>query len=187
MDYYSYHPTVFMEQPVCLAGFFGLELGVIAGIISQRTGIAVVELDRWVEHEAGKSVSEMVLFGGEKELRRREVPLLRRALADTPPPLIALSDATLTEYDSRRMVLKGSKLIYLKASVEDLFGRIRYALEASPGCYWPWTLQGPQQPADLEHLLEDRRGGYESANVVIDVTGMHPNSIAERVLAEIDK
>lgn len=187
MDYYSYHPTVFMERPVCLAGFFGLELGVIAGIISQRTGIAVVELDRWIEHDAGKSVSELVLFGGEKELRRREVPLLRRALADTPPPLIALSDATLTEYDARRMVLKGAKLIYLKSSLEDLFERVCYALQASPGCYWPWTLQGPSKPEDLRSLLDDRRGGYESAHVVIDVTGLHPNTIAEQVLAEIQK
>lgn len=186
MDYYSYHPTVSLERPVVLAGFFGMELGIVAGVISQRTGVSVVELERWIEHEAGKSVSELVLLEGERALRQRELPMLKRALKDTPPPLVTLSDATLTEYDARRLVMVDTKLIYLKADLEDLYQRILRGLEASPGCYWPWVLQPPQSPKDLEALFQDRRAGYESAHLTLDVTGKHPNAIAELVMGHLE-
>lgn len=180
--YYDYHPTVVLERPVALAGFFGVELGSIAGALSQRTGLPAIELERWIEHEAGRSVSELVLVDGERALREREVPLLKRALADQPPAIIALSDATLTEYDARKLVLDRSRLIYLRAELEDLLGRIQQHLESSPGCYWPFVLRGPEHVEDLQALFDERRAGYESAELIVEVTGKHPNTVAEELL-----
>lgn len=185
VDYYDYHPSIVLDRPVAIAGFFGVELGQIVGALSQRTGIQTIELDRWVEHEAGKSVSELVLVEGERALKRHELGLLRKALNDQPFAIIALGDGTLTEYDGRKLVLDGAKLIYLRAELDDLLGRIRQHLADSPGCYWPFVLKEPEVVDDLVALFDERRAGYESAEIIVDVTGKHPNKVADELLAHL--
>lgn len=187
MDYYSYEPMMTLDRPVALAGFFGMELGVVAGVVSQRTGLPVIELDRWIEHEAGKSVSEIVLREGVNALKKRELPLLQRALKDTPPPLLVLGDSTLTDYDPRKLLMNHAHIIYFQAALPDLLARVQRGLSSSPGCYWPWMLRAPTSVQEIETYFADRRGGYESAHTTVDVTGWNAGKIAERLLTELQR
>lgn len=186
MDYYDYTPTVFLERPVALTGFLGGKLGHVGSMIAQRTGLSLIDLPRWVEHEAGRSLSELVLLDGEGALRAIEARLLRRALDDRPAGIIALGDGTLLDPDNRRLVQEKARLVYLKADLDDALRCIRAHLRESPGELPDFVLNEPESVQALRPLFEARREGYEGAEVVLEVSGKHPNRIAEEIIAILE-
>ena len=59
--YYDNHLSFVPEKPIALIGFPGAEVPRIARAISMSTGLPLIELDRWIEHESGKSIPQLIL------------------------------------------------------------------------------------------------------------------------------
>jgi shikimate kinase len=183
--YYDYHPTLQLPRPVALTGFFGAGVAEVAAIVSQRTGLSVVELDRWIEHEAGCSLSALVLERGLEELRRIEARLLPRALAQLPPALIALGDGALLREDNRRHVERAADLLYLRAELETLLPLVQREVQRSRSSTYPFVMAAPQSVDDLRPLFDDREPGYLGAGEVIDIDGRSTTDVSAQLLEEL--
>jgi shikimate kinase len=181
--YYDYHPTLTLPRPLALAGFFGSGTAEVAAIVSQRTGLAVVELDRWIEHEAGSSLAELVWREGEERLREIESRLLPRALAQQPPALVALGDGALLRDENRRLVLEAADLMYLREVPAVLLSRVREEVRRAPGSMYPFIGNEPASVADLAGLLADREPGYRKAPLMLDVGGRSTSAVARELLS----
>ena len=102
--------------------------------------------------------------------------------------LLSLGGGTLTDPESRKLVQKNCKCIYLRASVETLVANLReVGTEGRP------MLAGanPNAPADSPESLESRiasmmaaRGPiYEkAADIILDIDGMDYSDIARQII-----
>lgn len=90
--YFSYHPTVMPEKPVVIVGSQQTHLGLVVAKLGCLTGLTVIEVDRWVEHTAGRSVQAIVRDRGEGTLRAMRLASFDQAIANKPPAIVALDE-----------------------------------------------------------------------------------------------
>jgi shikimate kinase len=180
--YYDYAPTVALERPLALTGFMGAGIIEVASSLSTRTGLNLIEIPRWAEHTAGKSLSHVYLREGEGRLRALERGAVQRALRDRPFGILVLGDGTLLDDETRELLRKNTTLVYLRRNLSTLFQQVRTDLLQSPGCYPAWMMSPPADEDALAPLFERCRPGYESAHVTIDAGTRSSTTLAEELL-----
>lgn len=180
--YYGYTPTVILDRPLALTGFVGSGIADVAGALSQRTGLSLIEVPRWVEHEAGKSLSHLALTEGEGRVRALEREAVGRALRDRPLGILVLGDASLLDEPIRAQLLKQATVVYIARDLETLIAGVREELARAPGSVRELMHLSHVEDAAIAGLFEERRGSYERAHVTIDAGRRAPTAIAEELL-----
>jgi shikimate kinase len=179
----SAHPP--LDRPVVLVGVVGVGLSSIATTIGSLTGWSVTELDRRVEHEAGRSLAHARLKDGSGPVQERSRALLGRALRERPPALIAARAAVLAHPDTVQDVLSKAVLVVLRAPPSVLRAGAEALRRRSPGSV-PEAL--PAGPVDAGTVLvwSTRLGALlPHAQVVVDVEGRSPLRPARAVIAAL--
>lgn len=179
-DYYDPSPPRPLDRPVVLAGFVGARVDTVARLLAATTGHPLVDLERGIEHHAGCTIAEIVLRDGVPELRRLEARWLPLALTRRPPPIVALGEGTLLDPAMRGLVARTSTLVYLRAPLDHLVAVLRAQIAANPGRHYASLFGLQPSEALLAPILQERRPGYEAADVVIDA-----NDAPVRVAAAI--
>lgn len=169
--------------------------------LSQKSSgpLQFIDLDEEIVRREGRSVPEIFADGGEAAFRTIERATLAELLSEanslrgnaslpTVNLLLSLGGGTLTDPESRKLVQKNCKCIYLRASVKTLVANLReVGTEGRP------MLAGanPNAPADSPESLESRiasmmaaRGPiYESAaDIILDIDGMDYSDIARQII-----
>jgi shikimate kinase len=180
-DYYAYSPTVVLEQPIAIIGFAGARVSVIAAAIVSLTGLPLIDLDRWIEHEVGASLAQFVLRKGEAALRATESLLLLRALDARPAGILALGEGAVLREANLRQIREKASLIYVELDIFELYARIKEELAYAPGKYLHLFGECPQSPQQIKSFLDQRVTGYRQADWI--VRGSHKAPLA--VAAEI--
>ena len=80
------------EKPVVTVASLHTQLGLIVAKLGCLTGLTVIEVDRWVEHSAGKSLRAIVRDRGPATLQALRLVSLDRPIANKPPAITALDD-----------------------------------------------------------------------------------------------
>jgi shikimate kinase len=183
MGYYDYHPTVSLRRPVVLTGFYGSAADGVGQMLTQRTGLPLIELDRWIEHEAGGTLASVALSRGEPTLRSLEGRLLVKALAERPPGVIVLGEGGLLDDKNLQRVKTSADLVVLTGTAAALVPRAEEERELH--LERPWQFCG--LPAVTEELVEKmlvpRRTAWARADMTLDVAGRSATSMAADVLA----
>ena len=167
MGYYDYDPILSLQRPIALTGFIGSGADGLGQAFSQRTGVPLVELDRWVEHRLGCSLSASALTGGEAPQRRAERELLPRALEEKPCPVIVLGDGTLLDKKLLALVRANTWLVYLRVPFDVAFADLQQERVPRTSLY-PWLGHRPTDVKDVWPVFEPRMVGYEAAHRIID-------------------
>jgi shikimate kinase len=184
--YYSYQPAVTLDRPLCLIGFMGAGVGAVGSTLGALTGLTWIDLDRRVEHAAGRSISHLVLREGLDAWRTIERGELRRALGARPPRIVSLGDGALLDDDNRALVKERAQLVYLRAPVEDLARAVRRELDEQPGRYPTFMQRGAVvTAAALGPLLAAREPGYLDGAVVVDLDRQAPTRVARAVMRAV--
>ena len=144
-DYYSYQPTIRLRQPLAITGYPGLPFRTLAYELAAMTGLSLIDVDRWVEHQMGTSLSNLVKESGLEALQCRESQLVLRSLAPSPPHLLVFSDQVLLADSTRQAVLAAAHVMYAYADRASWFWRAR-KLSREHG-----VLPHPSLPVPLEH------------------------------------
>lgn len=186
--YYSYAPTLMIDRPVALAGFMGARVPLTGAMLSTLTGLPFIDLDRHVEHDAGRSLARIVHERGAETLAGYERRVLARVLRESPPPIIALGHATLTDLRTRAMVQQRAQIIFIERPLGELFRHLTKDLsDQGPGRYWPFALHRPEDAAALTALYGLHSGGYATAARTIHAQGLHPQRVARAILAHLEE
>ena len=109
-SYYDYHPTIQLERPVVLGGMPGTPYREVGHYLASLTGLSILDLDRWLEHQVGKSLWDFVQSEGEEVLRQKEFEYLDRALVAQPRGLLIVSEGTLAQAANRRKISESAGL-----------------------------------------------------------------------------
>ena len=180
-NYYEHGPLVLLQRPVVLIGFLGVDQHGLGRDLVALSGLPLIEVDRWIEHEAGQSLVALVQTRGIEALRQLEDRFLAQALAARPPGIVVLGDGALIKETNLRQVLDKATLVYLKLSLASTYWKLRHQTVGPH----PLLLQPPESTAELRPLLAERQGGFDQAHVTLDMDEMTPEAALRHLLDKL--
>lgn len=182
--YYGHQPPVLLKRPLCLVGFLGSGTVPVGSALGALTGLPWIDLDRRVEHAAGRTISQLVLEKGDGALQQLEGVALRRALDARPASIISLGAGSLRLPGSAASVAAESTSVYLRLPVEALARNIRRELDQQPGRYPEFMVKrSVVTAAGLAPLLAAREPGYLAATHTIDCVDKAPTTLAREIMS----
>ena len=182
-NYYEYGPLVLLQRPVVLIGSLGVDQHGLGRDLAALSGLPLIEVDRWIEHEAGQSLVSLVQTQGIEALRQLEDRFLAQALTTRPPGIVVLGDGALIKEANLRQVLDKATLVYLKLSLASTYWKLRHQAVGSH----PLLLQPPESTDELRPLLAERQGGFDQAHVTLDMDEMTPEAALRHLLDKLSQ
>lgn len=154
----------------------GVGKSTIGNLLADRLKIPFVDLDKAIEMEYQKNISDL-FSKGEIFFRSAEREVLLRILSGSTEIVLAVGGGTPCYYDNMNLLLEKGVVYYLRSSIPELVKRISVNKEERP------LVAGIADDDLLEfvgkHLFE-RRQFYEKAQIVLNA-----NQPAEQLVNEI--
>lgn len=165
-----------------LSGYLAAECRKIGYQLAALTGLTATDLDRAIEHEAGRSVRKLILMEGENRYRELEREILQRQLRERPAGVLTLGDGTLIDAENRRRVRADSRWVLMDLDLAHCFWRLT-ARSETPIEHWHPLYGGPLTSPDLMRPFYDlRRPGFEEAPERLDLRGKSSQKAVEELL-----
>ncbi|MCH8829398.1 MAG: shikimate kinase [Planctomycetes bacterium] len=165
-----------------LIGYRGCGKSAVAGQLAERLGCASIDADAEIEKRAGCSIREIFQQGGEEEFRRRE-RLVLSELLQRDGLVIAAGGGAVMNPQTRREMKSAGVVVWLRASVQTLWGRIRNDVDSDQRRP-PLTAVGGRE--EIEKMLGERTPVYrDCASVVIDTDDDDVPAVVERILESL--
>jgi shikimate kinase len=161
---------------VLLVGMMGSGKSVVGRLVASRLGWPYFDSDEQIEQTTGCTVAEIFRHRGEAAFRAEEAQVLAVAMTREGPLVVSVAGGAVLSADNRRLMRPAGVIVWLRADVATLSRRVVL------GDHRP-LLEGDRLQR-LTALYHERRPHYEElAEVVIDVDGLTPADVAERVIA----
>jgi shikimate kinase len=159
---------------VYLVGMPGAGKSVVGEELAGRLGVPFVDLDREIEAEAGRAVSEIFQTEGEAAFRALEATALVKA-STHDPSVVACGGGVVLEPANRITLRNTGVAVFLNVPIEELRARVRPASDR------PLV----RAEGDLERLLAEREPLYrEFAAHVVSGSGT-PGEVADDIVEEL--
>jgi shikimate kinase len=165
-----------MADRLVLVGMMGSGKTTVGRQLAGRLGWAFLDSDAMVEASTGSTVVELFEASGEPAFRAEESRVLAEALASATPTVVSAAGGTVLAEANRGLLATGAIVVWLRAEPSTLAARV------GPGGHRP--LLGADHADALAELDAVRRPLYEEvADVVVDVDGLDPSRVVDRILA----
>lgn len=147
---------------IYLVGLMGVGKSTVGKKLASRLGVTFTDCDQELERRNGVTVTTIFDIEGEAGFRKRETRLLEE-LAEQNIGVIATGGGVVTQEVNRNLLKKKGSVIYLNASVDLLWSRLRF-------CKNRPLLETENPKERLQQLYEQRDPLYrEVADLVVDV------------------
>jgi 3-dehydroquinate synthase len=166
---------ILMEPNLILTGFMGTGKTTVGQLIAQRLGREFVDIDRWIENRAGKSVAAIFAEDGEERFRAWEAEACE-ALSEPRGLIIATGGWALGPQQNRETMQRGGCVICLWAEPETILARLRDGDDRP-------LLWGDDRAAKLCALLRQREEVYHSFAWQVDTTKLDVPEVLLHVMA----
>ncbi len=153
---------------IILCGFMGCGKSTIGRIVSKKTGMEFIDMDRYIELKTGLSVKEIFERFGEDEFRRLEREACRE-LSDRDNLIIAAGGGTLTFDENIEVLSKTGRIVFIDVCLNQLCDRLKNDKKRP-------LLQVENRNERIRELLEVRRPIYKRAST-IEVDGNFNSSV----------
>ena len=160
---------------ILLVGMMGCGKTTTGGLVARRLGWDYRDSDADVEARTGRTVPEIFADHGEAAFRQAEAEVLATACASEEPTVIAVAGGAVLNEDNRKLIRECGTVVWLRVEPQRLAERV------GEGAGRP-LLDGDKREI-MARLLAERAPHYaEVADAVIDVEGLTPDQVADRVL-----
>jgi shikimate kinase len=163
---------------VVLVGFMASGKSTVGRRLAERLGWTFVDFDDEIERRTGRAVSQIFADDGEARFRDLEAALTSE-LAGMDSAVLAPGGGWITQPELLQRLAPGTLLVWLRISPPEAVERA-----ATSGAHRP-LLDGADPLAKAERLLRAREPYYRLADLVIDVDGRAPDSIAAEIEARM--
>ncbi len=178
MGYYDHDPTILLERPLAVMGFFGTGVVATAMAIGADTGLNSVDLDALVAHRTGHHPRALAFPGGRTALREQQIKALEHALLDRPFGVLALPWDLVGDPRARSLLKAQATTCYIQRDLLTLYGRLLDGMERDRRRYPALGEQRPTSSHDLTPLLAPLRPHYEACDLTIQARALHPSEVA---------
>lgn len=164
------------DQHIVLVGMMGVGKTTVARILSVRLGREVWDSDHVIEARAGRSVRQIFADDGEPAFRQMETDVLRDALANSAPLVIATGGGAVVAAENRAALKAAdARVVWLCADPATLVERVR------AGGHRPLLDHDPA--GTLQRMMSEREGFYrEVADAIVLVDNRSVSEVVEAVL-----
>lgn len=161
------------KRNIVLVGFMGTGKTTIGRLLSEQTGMPLVDMDAMIEARAGKSINAIFADDGEPHFRKLERDMVR-ALSARFGQVVSTGGGIVLNPDNIADYAKTGLVVCLLASAKTILERVQHD-DTRP------LLAGDKQDKIVQ-LLETRRPLYEAIDLKINTDGLTPEAIADRII-----
>jgi shikimate kinase len=173
---------------IFLAGFMGSGKSTVGPILANTLGYQFLDIDKFIEDAAQKSIPEIFRIDGEAAFRNLERTALC-GLSSRSESVVALGGGTIANEENLQFIKKTGILVYLKISPEQAMLRVQHHRTDRPmlkdEAGNPLTAEKLKQR--IIQLLEQREKFYLRSDIVVDTDnlriGMSVDEIVKKVKA----
>lgn len=157
-----------LKQLAYLTGFMTSGKSSIGPALANTLGWDFYDLDIEISSRMGKSVPEIFEEYGENYFRNLEKEVLKALSASDNSAVIALGGGTIASDENLKLIKNTGTLIYLKASVETLYNRLKSKFDR-PLFKGLTEAEAPKEEyiKKITELLDKRSFYYEQADLII--------------------
>jgi len=176
---------------IYLTGFMASGKSTIGPILSNVLGLDYYDLDEEIEEHEKSTIVEIFEKKGEPYFRNLESEILKK-LIQKDNIVISLGGGTITFPQNYELLKNTGKIIYLKASPEDIYKRLKSKTDRP--LFREFVLK--ETPKEefikrINELLEKRKPFYEKADLIIDTNltpiGITVDNIAKKIMRMINE
>jgi len=146
---------------IVLVGFMGSGKTTVGKLVSDRTGMPLIDMDRIIEERAGKTINEIFADEGEAHFRSLERSLVKE-LAATEGHVISTGGGIVLNPDNIADFEKTGLVVCLLVDAETVLDRLRHDTSRP-------LLAGDKEARIIE-LLESRKPLYEAISHTINTS-----------------
>lgn len=167
------------DKNIFLVGFMGAGKSTGGRILADKIGYEFYDADKFIEEQAGTTITHIFAEHGEPYFRDLESESLETLAAKEK--LVIATGGGVVQRDRNWEAMKGNGVtIYLKASVETIWERIKNDTSR--------PLLQVENPVDTaRELLNKRTPMYEKADFIINTDNLSLQQVADEVLTLLDK
>lgn len=114
----------YLAKPVFFIGFMGAGKSSVARKLARKCGIASVDMDKYIERKAGRSIPEIFAASGECGFRRVETEVLAELAANDYPMLVSCGGGIVVKRENRDILKEQGYVIHLQVDIDEASRRI---------------------------------------------------------------
>jgi shikimate kinase len=165
---------------IFLVGLMGAGKTSVGRLLARRYNKEFYDCDHEIERRTGVKISVVFDIEGEEGFRARETAVLRD-LAGRPNIVLATGGGAVLREENRRLLTEHGVVIYLRASLDDLWQRTRHDRNRP-------LLQTGDPRARLEQLFAQRDLLYrEVATLIVDTGNQSLRSLAHKLEQRLEE
>lgn len=157
----------------CGKSTVGLELS------KELTEYKFVDIDQEIEKSTQKKISEIFLRHGEPFFRMLETEKIKHFCNLNENLVISMGGGAFEREENRKTMLNKGLTIYLKATPEEIFNRIKNEVHRP-------LLKKNFSVEKISSILKEREKNYLQAEVTIDTTGKTPYNVVKEILGVLN-
>ena len=161
-------------------GFMGSGKSTVGFRLSYRLKKCLIDTDKLIERREGMKITEIFAKYGESYFRQKETECLNSMFDELGSRVISLGGGTPMQEENREIIKKLGKVIYLKASPETIYKRVKHDTTRP-------LLQCDDPQAKISALLAERNPIYESlADIIVEVDGKELQDVVQQIVEAIE-
>lgn len=148
------------------------------------------DIDAEIEKSTQKKISEIFLKHGEPFFRMLETEKVR-LFCNGEKAIISAGGGAFESEENREIMLKTSYVIYLKATPQEIYSRIKSEVEAETNRHGVIGRKRPLLKKNfsiekISNIMQMRETNYLKADITIDTTGKNPYEVVKEILGAIN-
>lgn len=162
---------------IVLTGFMGTGKTAVGRILSQRLGIALVDVDTEIEREQNTTITDIFRRLGEAAFRDIESGVINR-LSSLKNVVISTGGGAVLRSENMDALRSNGIIVCLTASPGTILGRTCRNKDRP-------LLQTDDPLQKIKDLYDFRKPYYEKADIIIDTDDISPLQVAEEIIKQV--
>ncbi|MDD2717008.1 MAG: shikimate kinase [Candidatus Wallbacteria bacterium] len=163
-----------MKDKVFLVGFMGCGKTTVGKLLAKKMGRPFFDVDREVEQNEGKKVSEIFAESGEEHFRSLETEWIK-SVCKGKKAVVSGGGGCFCRPQNREIIKKNCTTVYLEAEFETLLERILKDNDRPLA----------QNLEELHSLFDQRIQDYEKTDFSVRIDDRSPLEIVEEIIKVI--
>ena len=162
------------HNKIALIGMMGCGKSSIGKLLAKKLNFSLIELDEIFERENNVKIKDFFTKFGEEEFRLKEQALLKR-FSNKENIVISCGGGIILKKENQETLFNSDiTTIYLKASIDTLFGRLKANKERP-------LLLVENLKDEIQIILSKREELYKKAKIQINTDNKTKEEIAEEI------
>lgn len=161
-----------------LVGLPGAGKSTVGAALARDLGRTFLDFDAEIVRRQGMSIAEIFARRGEPFFRELEHGLTEE-LSHSGGMVLSPGGGWVVRPDTVALIRPPARMIYLRVRPRTALNRMGRSVATRP------LLGRPNPGAELERLLGERRGAYESSDVVVDVERVAISEVVRRIVSAL--